>query len=66
MNAAGTITVNTFSGYHDNDNDGFGGDPLTTCPVGNWVTNNYDCNDNDSVIKPDATETCGNLSLIHI
>ncbi|MBK8818575.1 MAG: hypothetical protein IPN49_05585 [Saprospiraceae bacterium] len=60
VNAAGTITVNTFSGYHDNDNDGFGGDPLTTCPVGNWVTNNYDCNDNDSVIKPDATETCGN------
>jgi hypothetical protein len=60
VNATGTITVNTFSGYHDNDNDGFGGAPLTTCPTGNWVTNNYDCNDNNATIKPDATETCGN------
>ena len=53
--------VNQFNAYADNDNDGFGaGAQLTTCPTGNWVSNNYDCNDNNPAINPAIIEICGN------
>lgn len=51
--------------YIDSDNDGFGGqtavnssDPL--CGLPGVSDNNYDCNDQDQAINPNATETPNN------
>jgi hypothetical protein len=49
--------------YRDADNDGFGNAGITiqACSIpSGYVTNNTDCNDNNSAIKPGATEVCGN------
>lgn len=42
--------------YVDNDGDGYG----SGTPVACGVDNNFDCNDNDSSIHPNAIEICGN------
>lgn len=48
--------------YKDADGDGFGDSAekmeAVTAPVG-YVDNDYDCNDNDPLINPDASEICG-------
>ncbi len=52
--------------YMDADGDSFGdiNTPYDTCysfaPVG-YVTNDWDCNDNDAAINPDAMEVCDSL-----
>jgi hypothetical protein len=51
--------------YADADSDGFG-DPLsavTTCdaPPSGFITDGTDCNDNNSGIHPNATETCNGI-----
>lgn len=51
--------------YYDNDTDGYGNaaSSLTTSqsqPAG-WVTNSTDCNDNDLLVNPDATEVCDSV-----
>ncbi len=54
--------LNTY--YRDFDNDGFGNIAITiqTCsaPIG-YVANDQDCNDNNSAIRPNATETCNGV-----
>jgi hypothetical protein len=50
--------------YADSDNDGFGDptDSITACePDSGYVSNNDDCNDDDSAIYPEADEICDNL-----
>ncbi|MFM2228298.1 MAG: putative retaining b-glycosidase, glycoside hydrolase family 5 protein, partial [Bacteroidota bacterium] len=50
--------------YIDSDSDGFGAGSATnscTPPVGLYVTNNSDCNDNNSAVRPSANETCNSL-----
>jgi gliding motility-associated-like protein len=53
-----------FTFYRDQDGDSFGNPAATiqacTAPVG-YVNNNTDCNDSNSSIFPNATETCNNL-----
>jgi uncharacterized protein (TIGR02145 family) len=54
------LPTNTY--YLDNDQDGYG-DPnisLTKCsqPAG-YVTNDADCDDNNSAVNPNAAEVCG-------
>jgi len=46
--------------YTDNDGDGFGaGAAIITCtPTSNQVLINGDCNDNDPLINPNATDIC--------
>ncbi len=55
----------TFQNYYlDSDGDGFGtGNATNDCqpPSANHVTQNGDCNDNDSAIHPNATEICDNI-----
>ncbi len=51
--------ANTY--YYDNDGDGYGdlNDSLLSCstvPPENYVTNATDCDDDDNLIHPDATE----------
>ncbi|MEC7983936.1 MAG: MopE-related protein, partial [Myxococcota bacterium] len=50
--------------YADADGDGFG-DPNSTsneCIAPNgYISDNTDCNDNESAINPDATEICDNI-----
>lgn len=49
--------------YADADNDGFGDDQssVTDCVAPNgYVADNTDCDDTDSAINPDATDTEGN------
>jgi len=59
------LTVTTY--FVDMDGDGFGsassggGVSLDTClivPPTGYVANNYDCNDTDAAIHPDAQELC--------
>ncbi len=59
------LTVTTY--YVDSDGDGYGnatgagGMQLDTCltiPPDGYVGNNFDCNDNDANIHPDAQEVC--------
>ncbi|MFT3706354.1 MAG: putative metal-binding motif-containing protein [Archangium sp.] len=51
--------------YTDADTDGFGAtssSPIASCgPVSGRVTNNTDCNDGNSAIKPTAAELCNNV-----
>jgi Putative metal-binding motif/Secretion system C-terminal sorting domain len=56
-----TGSPNTY--YQDADEDGYGNAAITaqtcTMPPG-YVTNNTDCNDQDTNVNPGATEVCGN------
>ncbi len=59
-----TMTVNSLNTYYrDQDGDTYGNAAVTTqactLPAG-YVTNNTDCNDNNTAINPAATEICGN------
>ncbi len=50
--------------YRDKDDDGYGNPNnfASSCSVPNgYVTNNLDCNDNNSNVNPGATEICDNL-----
>jgi hypothetical protein len=50
--------------YIDSDFDGYGaGSAISSCiPIGNsYVTNNYDCDNNNPAIKPFAIETCNGI-----
>ena len=50
--------------YEDNDGDGFGNDLqfVEDCTLPNgYVTNNMDCDDNDSEINPDSEEICDGI-----
>jgi hypothetical protein len=50
--------------YIDTDQDGFGaGTATNSCtPIfGNYVTNNFDCNNNNANIRPNAIETCNSI-----
>jgi hypothetical protein len=54
----------TFQDYYvDGDGDGYGaGAPTSSCnPIPGSVTNNGDCDDNNSLINPLATEVCNNI-----
>lgn len=56
----------TFTTYYlDGDNDGYGSTiSISSCSViapNGYVTNNTDCNDNDSNINPGATEVCDGI-----
>lgn len=55
----------TFVNYYvDTDLDGFGaGSAVSSCTVltGNFVTNNFDCNNNNANIKPTASEICNSI-----
>ncbi|HMQ49082.1 MAG TPA: MopE-related protein [Saprospiraceae bacterium] len=58
------IAVSTYYRDADNDNFGDGGVPLDTClaaPPSGYVTNDLDCNDNDSAIHPNAAEVCDGI-----
>ncbi len=47
--------------YPDSDGDGYGvgSRELAGCDaLDGWVTNTFDCDDNESAINPDATEVC--------
>ncbi len=49
--------------YNDLDADSFGSGTATSAcqsPGSNFVMNNTDCNDNNAIIQPSATEICGN------
>ncbi|MBI3250188.1 MAG: PD40 domain-containing protein [Deltaproteobacteria bacterium] len=50
--------------YRDSDGDGFGTTTITTqacaIPTG-YVVNSSDCNDSNTAIKPNATESCNNV-----
>lgn len=57
----GLIFVNY---YIDSDLDGYGaGTATNSCTpiLGNYVTNNLDCNNNNANIRPNATETCNSI-----
>lgn len=57
--------------YYDNDGDGFGSPTGTKCycagkqpkPAtgGQWLTVDSDCNDNNSSVKPGASESCNSI-----
>jgi len=50
--------------YIDTDLDGYGGGTATnscTPILGNYVTNNFDCNNNNANIRPNATEICNSI-----
>jgi hypothetical protein len=50
--------------YIDSDSDGFGaGSGINSCapPVGLYVTDNSDCNNNNSAVKPSANEICNSI-----
>ena len=50
--------------YLDSDFDGFGAGPATnscTPILGNYVTNNFDCNNSNANIRPNATEICNGI-----
>ncbi|MEN9942843.1 MAG: hypothetical protein RLZZ91_844, partial [Bacteroidota bacterium] len=50
--------------YIDTDQDGFGaGTAINSCtPIfGNYVTNNFDCNNNNANIRPNAAEICNSI-----
>jgi hypothetical protein len=50
--------------YRDQDGDGFGNLAITTLactPPSGYVSNSTDCNDNNSVVRPGATELCNGL-----
>ena len=55
----------TFVNYYiDTDGDGYGAGPATnscTPIIGNYVTNNLDCNNAIAAIRPGATETCNGI-----
>jgi subtilase family serine protease len=64
MSAAKSVTANfcaLSTYYSDSDKDGYGNSSVSTqaCtkPLG-YVTNNSDCDDANSAIKPEATEIC--------
>ena len=50
--------------YIDTDLDGYGGGSATnSCSliIGNYVTNNLDCNNGNANIRPNATEICNSI-----
>ncbi len=50
--------------YFDNDNDGFGdaiSDTLSCNLISGYVLNNFDCNDDNALINPDAIEICNDI-----
>lgn len=56
----------TFVNYYiDADGDGYGSNtasPVSNCaPIAGYVTNNLDCNDAVTAIKPGAVETCNSI-----
>ncbi len=58
--------IEIFTYYLDADNDGFGdiNTPLDTCQnfaPATYVDNNWDCNDNNAAINPDALEACDDV-----
>ena len=67
-NCSGAIDegLQLFRYYIDEDGDGFGNAlfPIDTCrsmSVEGYVTNDLDCNDNNSNVNPDASETCDGI-----
>lgn len=60
-----TMTVTSLLNYYpDADGDGYGdagSTPIQACgTTKGYVTNNMDCNDNNSAVYPGATEICAN------
>ena len=50
--------------YLDSDFDGYGAGPATnscTPILGNYVTNNFDCNNSNANIRPNAIEICNGI-----
>jgi len=59
-----SLTLYTY--YFDNDNDGYGDINLSkdTCqntPIAGYVSNSWDCNDQDSLVHPAAIEICDGI-----
>ena len=50
--------------YPDRDGDGYGDEtatPTVSCdPIDGWVTNDFDCNDGNDLVRPSSFEDCGN------
>lgn len=65
-NCNGSVNEGCMTCYRDNDSDGYGNalvsqEFMTACPgVGDFVSNNSDCDDNEGTANPGATEICGN------
>jgi len=64
FNSPFSLTSTPTLWYHDNDHDGYG-DPnaaiLDSVAPANFVSDHGDCNDNNPMIHPGATESCNGL-----